>query len=184
MGQRGFNYGAKRQNQIGRQDHVYHPSGARGAGWGPFMGEPTLKSTVVYLSEQPPASFREALKRAGLLEREDLVVLFWHDVMQFSWPEVAYGAAKECARRGAKLLVIDTGPQFARLAGDAENSAGDALRVMEPLQAAAAAGLGVIVIRHERKSGGEVGDSGRGSSAFGGAVDILMAIRRPEGNSS
>lgn len=36
--------------------------------------------------------------------------------------------------------------------------------------------------RHERKSGGQVGDSGRGSSAFTGAVEIILSIRRPEGN--
>jgi hypothetical protein len=29
-----------------------------------------------------------------------------------------------------------------------------------------------------------VGDSGRGSSAFAGAVDIVLSLRRPEGNSS
>jgi hypothetical protein len=37
-------------------------------------------------------------------------------------------------------------------------------------------------VRHERKSGGQVGDSGRGSSAFAGAVDIIVSIRRVEGN--
>jgi hypothetical protein len=36
--------------------------------------------------------------------------------------------------------------------------------------------------RHERKAGGDVGDSGRGSSAFAGAVDIVLSLRRPEGN--
>jgi hypothetical protein len=53
---------------------------------------------------------------------------------------------------------------------------------MEPLQLAAAAGLCVVITRHERKSGGDVGDSGRGSSAYSGAVDVVLALRRPEGN--
>jgi hypothetical protein len=82
---------------------------------------------------------------------------------------------------GARLLVVDTFSQFAGLHGDAENSAGDGLAAMQPLQAAAAQGLGVLTNRHERKSGGEVGDSGRGSSAIAGAVDIVLALRRPEG---
>ena len=47
---------------------------------------------------------------------------------------------------------------------------------------AAADGLAVVVLRHERKGGGEVGESGRGSSAFAGAVDIVLAVRRGEGN--
>jgi hypothetical protein len=35
--------------------------------------------------------------------------------------------------------------------------------------------------RHERKGGGEVGDAGRGSNAYAGAVDVALALRRPEG---
>ena len=85
---------------------------------------------------------------------------------------------------GAQLLVVDTLPQFARLDGDAENNSGDALAAMAPLQRAAAEGLAVVVVRHERKSGGQVGDSGRGSSAFAGAVDTVLSLRRPEGNHS
>jgi hypothetical protein len=54
---------------------------------------------------------------------------------------------------------------------------------MAPLQRAAAInGLGVVVARHERKGGGPVEEAGRGSSAFGGAADILLNLRRPEGN--
>ena len=47
--------------------------------------------------------------------------------------------------------------------------------------AAAAIGLAVLTLHHERKSGGEVGGSGRGSSAFAGAVDIVLSLRRGEG---
>jgi hypothetical protein len=54
---------------------------------------------------------------------------------------------------------------------------------MEPLSRAAAEGIGIILTRHERKSGGEVGDSGRGSSAFAGAVDIVLSLRKPVANS-
>jgi hypothetical protein len=149
----------------------------------PFQGEPTLKTPVVYLTEQPRTSFEVALKRAGLLGRPDLIVLFWHKVIGLPWHVIAHGAIEECKRRGARLLIVDTGPQFAQLSGDAENNSGDALKATQPLQEAAAAGIGVIVVRHERKSGGDVGDSGRGSSAFGGAVDIVLSIRRAEGNS-
>jgi hypothetical protein len=37
-------------------------------------------------------------------------------------------------------------------------------------------------VRHERKGGGDVGDSARGSSAFAGAVDIVLSLRKLEGN--
>ena len=148
----------------------------------PFMGQPTRKTATVYLTEQNATSFREAMKRAGLLGREDLVVLYFKDIGSFQWTSVARAAVEECKRRDAKLLVVDTLTQFAGIAGDGENNAGDALAAMRPLQQAAAEGISVLVTRHERKSGGTVGDSGRGSSAYGGAVDIVLSLRRPEGN--
>jgi hypothetical protein len=146
-----------------------------------FMDLPTTQTGVVYLTEQSPTSFRVALARAGLLERDDVVVLFWRDTGGIGWPDVVAGAVEECRRRGCGVLVVDTLPRFAGLRGDAENNAGDADGAMAPLQLAAADGLAVVVVRHERKAGGEVGDSGRGSSAFGGAVDIVLALKRREG---
>jgi Bifunctional DNA primase/polymerase, N-terminal/AAA domain len=147
----------------------------------PFMGEPTAQSPVVYLTEQTDASFREALRRAGLLDRDDFHVMSWRDTVGLEWPAVVRLAVEEAKKTGARLLVVDTLPQFARLAGEAENSAGDAMAALQPLQEAAGDGLAVVTVRHDRKSGGEVGDSARGSSAFGGAMDVVVSIRRPAG---
>ena len=149
---------------------------------GSFLEKSTLKTPVVYLTEQPITSFRHAMERSGLLGREDVHVLLHSDTRALSWPQVASASKRECQRCGSNLLVIDTLPQFAGLKGDSENNAGDALTAMQPLQEAAADGIAIILSRHERKSGGEVGDSGRGSSAFAGAVDIVLSIRKPEGN--
>ena len=147
----------------------------------PFMDELTSTTPIVYLTEQNSPSFRVAMERAGLLGRDDFIVLAWADTVGVRWEVVVHKAVSECKRRGARLLVVDTMAQFAGLQGDAENNAGNALEAIGPLQLAAAEGLGVVFSRHERKSGGEVGDSGRGSSAFGGAVDSIVTLRRPEG---
>lgn len=146
-----------------------------------FMGYATRQSRVVYLTEQPPGSFRQTLSRAVLLERQDFWALYYHDTIGASWPEIAGAAVAKCAEAGAGLMVVDTLPQFAGIRGDDENSAGEALLAMQPLQEAAGRGLAVIIVRHERKSGGAVGDSGRGSSAFAGAADIVLSLRRAEG---
>jgi hypothetical protein len=90
-------------------------------------------------------------------------------------------AVELCRAVGSTLLVIDTLPQFAGLAGDAENDSGAALAAVRPLQAAAAGGLAVVVARHDRKTGGDVGESARGSSAFAGAVDVILQLRRGDG---
>jgi hypothetical protein len=147
-----------------------------------FMGRPTRRSPVVYLSEQSPASFREALRRADLRDRDDFIALLWHDTIGTPWPAIVRAARAEAARIGARVLVVDTLGQFAGVKGDAENNAGAALEAVAPLQEAAAVdGLAVAILRHERKGGGDVGDSGRGSSAFAGAVDVVLRLRRPEG---
>jgi hypothetical protein len=148
-----------------------------------FLGKPTTKTAVVYLTEQPPVSFRQAMQRAGLLGREDFFALLHTDTKGLDWPTVVAGAVAKCKEVNAALLVVDTLAQFAGLKDDSENNAGAALQAMQPLQEVAARGIAVVIIRHERKAGGDVGDSGRGSSAFAGAVDIVLSLRRPEGNS-
>jgi hypothetical protein len=79
--------------------------------------------------------------------------------------------------------VVDTIGQFAGLTGSSENDAGAALAAVQPLQVAAAHGIAVVIVQHERKSGGDPADAARGSSAIGGAVDIIVSVRRPEGKS-
>jgi hypothetical protein len=148
-----------------------------------FLGELTRRTGVVYLTEQVPRSFRASLARADLLQQDDFVVVFWHDTLGLAWPDVVGLAAGEASRRGYEVLAVDTLSPFAGITGDSENNAGAAQEAMRPLkQVAAQDGLAVIVARHERKSGGEVGDSGRGSSAFGGDADTLVSIRRGDGN--
>ncbi|MCH7664373.1 MAG: AAA family ATPase [Acidobacteria bacterium] len=147
-----------------------------------FLGQQTTKTGVVYLTEQPQSSFMEALRRADLHESEDFAILLYHQTVRVTWPQTVTAAVAECNRRRAGLLVVDTLPQFARLRGDAENNSGDALEAVEPLQLAAAeSGLAVFYSRHERKRGGTVGDSGRGSSAFAGAVDVVLSLARMSG---
>jgi hypothetical protein len=123
-----------------------------------------------------------SLERAGLLGREDFNCLYFKDIRGIFWPVVADEAVSHCRRIGANLLVVDTLGQFAGVSGDSENNSGDALAAMLPLQEAAGNGIAVMILRHDRKSGGLVGESGRGSSAYSGAVDVVMSIRRPEGN--
>lgn len=148
-----------------------------------FLGRTAAQGPIVYMTEQPQASFREALDRAGLLDADDLHILQWHKTAGIPWPDVVEVARRHAREVGAVLLVIDTLGQFAGLRGDSENDAGAALEAIAPLQQALADDLGILILRHDRKGGGEVGVSARGSSAFGGAVDVVLQIQRAEGNS-
>ncbi|MBI4345922.1 MAG: AAA family ATPase [Elusimicrobia bacterium] len=149
----------------------------------PFAGRQTERTGILYLTEQPAASFREALERGGLLDEERFTVLSWHDAIGVKWSSVVAQAVEECKVREAGVLFVDTLSQWAGIRGDGENSAGEALEALAPLQEAAGRhGLAVVVLRHSRKAGGDVGDDTRGSSAFAGAVDIVLSLRRADGN--
>lgn len=144
----------------------------------PFLGRSTVHTPVVWLTEERHPTFRESLRRADLLDTDLLHILTKQDAYGRPWPEVVDGAAYKAREVGSRLLIVDTLPQFAGIKGDAENSSGDALEAMEPLQRAAASGLAIYVVRHDRRAGGDVGDSGRGSTAFTGAVDIVLRLVR------
>jgi len=148
-----------------------------------FLGIPTRQTDVVYLSEQGPGSFREAIQRAGLQASDSLHIVFSHRVHHLPWPLIVEKSIRHCKQHDARLLVVDTISQFSGIEGDDENNAGAAMAAMKPLSLAAAdGGIGILILAHERKSGGELGDSGRGSSAFAGAADHLLSLRRPDGN--
>ncbi len=96
------------------------------------------------------------------------------------WAEVVKEAVAKARRIGACMIVVDTLPVFAGLAGDNENAAGYARDALHPLSGLN--DLAVVVNFHDRKSGGDPGDATRGSSAFAGAVDIIADLRRLGGD--
>jgi len=144
-----------------------------------FMGKRTRPAKILYLTEERHSTFVQALNRAGLSESDSLYVVSYYEVSQtLSWPERITTATNYAKKLDVELLVVDTLGHWAGLRGEAENHAGPALEAMLPLQYAAAQGLGVIILRHGNKSGGEVGDAGRGSSATTGSVDTSYLLTR------
>lgn len=147
----------------------------------PFLGAKTKPpKAVLYLSEEGRTTLRAALARAGLIEEERLYVLSRRELrhLNLTWAELISATIKFAEAVGADVLVVDTLSRLAGLTGSDENESGTAGGVMDALDDAAAAGLAVLLLRHDRKGGGEVGESARGSSAFGGAADILLHLVR------
>jgi len=143
-----------------------------------LLGE-TCQGPVVYLSEENKATFVAAARRVGADGEIDLYPIFRREAFGMTWPEICDEVAHCCLELGAVLVIVDTLSDWAGIRGDDENSAGAALEAIEPLRALAQQpGLAVIVARHERKSGGEVGEAARGSSQFTGAVDVVVSLRR------
>lgn len=140
----------------------------------PFLGESTSGGPVAYLTEEGSTTLKEALSLANLL-RPELHLLQWAKVWSKPWGELMRQVRVEIKELGARLLIVDTLPQFApECEGDTESG----LESLQPLRRIASDGVAVLVIRHERKAGGRVGKSGRGTTAIPGGVDIMLQLRR------
>ena len=148
-----------------------------------FLGHATERVPVVLLSEQNPASLLPALERAHLIGAKDLHIVTKLDLMGIPWPEVVEQTAEKCKQLGAGLWCTDTFSAVAGLGGEKENKSGEMYTAYSPLQEITALlDIATVITHHDRKIGGEVGDSGRGSSALTGAVDAVFQLRRPSGN--
>ena len=150
----------------------------------PFLGESTMKAPVLYLTEEGLITWSEALLGAGLRAAE-CGAFDWMSLLEVKrepgdWAEVCALLRDYCTRRGVGLLVVDTLARWAGVA-DEDNAVEMAAAVM-PLRLIAAAGVAVLFLRHDRKSGGAVGQSGRGSSAATGEADHIVHLQLKGGS--
>ena len=152
------------------------------ASHGRFLDQQTQGGPVLYCTEERGGTFSDVLKRVGAGACEDLRIMLLHEsAWRLSWLDIVAEITRHAQEISAALVVIDTLAKWAGMHGDDEQSAGVAMTTMTPLQHLASKGIGVAVIRHERKSGGAVGQAGRGSSAFTGEMDTIIAVRRMAG---
>jgi len=141
----------------------------------PFLDRAVKQSRALVLSEERASTLREKLDRWSL---DDHALLMRHQAEESSWPDAIAQAVHYCHQKGIRLLVVDTFDKWAPLSGDAENSSGAVIEVLQPLLLAAASGLAVLIITHQRKAEGRYGEGVRGSNALTGAVDIIIELER------
>lgn len=147
-----------------------------------FLDHATEICRVLYMTEESRGSFIAGAKRAGMLSTGDAChVLMRGSVRSLAWDQIGELVLAYCEQHKIDLIVADTLSDWAGLTGDDENSAGAAMVAMRPLRALADSDRAVVAIRHERKGTGELGEAARGSSAFSGAMDILVSLRRTRG---
>lgn len=138
-------------------------------------------SGVAYLTEQSPAVFAADALAAGILEHPDRHVLCRHNA-RGPWPEIVEGVAAYAVDHDIAFVVIDTADVWMLTPGDDANDAVVAEAAVRALHPLVAANVAVLLRRHERKGGGDIADSARGSSAFAGAVDALLTLQRTGGH--
>jgi hypothetical protein len=146
----------------------------------PFLGRATRAGGAVLLSEERQDGLAEKTRRFAL--GAAMHALPRHEGRQTPWVDQIAGAVAYAKREGLSLLVVDTFAELAGLQGDDENDAGAVLEALRPLHEAADAGLAVLIVTHQRKSGGSHGAAVRGSNALTGAVDVIVELERGKGS--
>jgi DNA-binding transcriptional ArsR family regulator len=155
----------------------------------PFLGLETAPTGVLLLSEERRDTLAEKARILGLnsfppptspsggkeTKRVDVVM---RGDTAIEWPELVRQAMTHCHQHDLSVLLIDTWDRWTSLRGDSENAAGAVNEALEPLQYAAASGLAVVIVSHQRKSVGEFGEAVRGSNALTGGVDIVAELER------
>jgi DNA-binding transcriptional ArsR family regulator len=157
----------------------------------PFAGLRTAAAGVLLLSEERRDTLAEKARIFGLNsfpaphtpiagnEIKPVRITTRHEAPAGSWPELVRLAISHCHQHGLEVLVVDTWDRWTSLRGDSENAAGAVNEALMPLQYAAASGLAVLIVSHQRKSAGEFGDAVRGSNALTGGVDVVLELERP-----
>lgn len=154
----------------------------RGEGIGGTL--PRLKCPILVITEESRAVWRA--RRENLDIHRDEVVLsvrpFKGRPTMDEWCTTIREAIREVIHRDIGCIVFDTICKL--LPVEDENNATQMDSALLPLYGLMDAGAGLLMLHHERKSGGEDGVAIRGSSALAGFADILVSLRRGEGGSA
>jgi len=144
-----------------------------------FLGFTTRPvKAVVFLSEETALTLLDKIALFHLSQYRQLLVAPRHATARLTWEEAVAEAVAEAKRVGAGLLVVDSFPHFAKLPKDGAKDASLINEAFCPLQAAAAEGLAVLLIHHERRGEGEAGEGVRDSGAIVASSDIILELGR------
>ena len=144
----------------------------------PFCGLPTTRTPVIYYTEEGRQTFLTMMRRLCAQDARDMHVLLRSAAYGYKWEEVCEYLRVWRDKLDAGLVVVDTFTDLSGLSGEEENTAGPVLKAIGHLRPVSSDGASVWTVRHDRKEGGTLVESGRGSGAFAGAVDVLMALRK------
>lgn len=142
----------------------------------PFLGYATRPVRVIYVSEQSAASLAMQAREVGFTGEEHIEELRWVTREHWSrhtFPELLALIRKDFLEIGYTGIIFDTWHTVARM--EDENAASEVNQLGNlTLDLATQFNLWLSLSRHDRKSGGEVGMSGRSSIQLSGLVDLIM----------
>lgn len=150
----------------------------------PHLGFATKPMRVIYVSEQSSASLAMQAREVGFTGDEPVEELRWitrEHWSRFTYPDFLDRLEKDfLVGSSYNCLFIDTWHTIARL--EDENAAAQVNRAGNlTLDVATRFNLALSMSRHDRKSGGDVGLSGRSSIQLTGLVDVILHLTRIPG---
>ena len=141
---------------------------------GTFFGLSTTPLRVLYCTEQNAATFGQLLQTFGITGKH-VHVLYRADVRGWHWPSLVTELEKQARKRKCRGIVLDT---LAAWCPSAEQGAEAAEAALGPLQELTAKGYAVLLVHHDRKTGGAHGLSLRGHGALAAIVDVILSLER------
>lgn len=147
----------------------------------PFLNMATQPMRVVYVSEQSKASLAMQVREVGFTGLEPIEELRW--ITREYWSRYVFTDFLEKLDKhflgdaGYNLLAFDTWHTIARLEDEADASEVNRLGNLT-LNIAGKNKLALTLGRHDRKSSGPVGLSGRSSNQLSGLVDVILHLVR------
>jgi AAA domain-containing protein len=150
----------------------------------PFLGYATKPMRVVYVSEQSRASLAAQMREIGFTGNEpaeELWLVTREDWSRYIYTDFLARLEKNILTGNHyNFLVEDTFHSIARLEDEKDASEVNKLGNLT-LDLASRFNLALALGRHDRKSGGEVGLSGRSSIQLSGLMDVILHLVRVPG---
>lgn len=142
----------------------------------PFLGRATCKTPILYLAvEEHPRDVHLRLVQFGITPDDPMHIAAGR-LLPSEFPRIG----EYVRRQKIGLVVLDTLASFWNV--EDENDNAEVGRAVRPwLDLARATNAAVLLVHHDRKSGGPDGKGVRGGSALFGAVDQLITLDRRHG---
>jgi len=151
-----------------------------------FAGQPITKTRVLVISEEPQSEWFE--KKEDLEKELIDQISIWSRPIRSKpnlkqWIQMLDEIKEHCIVEGINLVVIDTLSTFWPI--DNENDSAQVLKALVPMYTFTENRIGVLLIHHFRKGGGDQAQASRGSGALPGFVDnIIEFTRKEDGNAN
>lgn len=146
-----------------------------------FLGFKSLGRSVrsLWITEEGRASLQRTIRRFGITEPE--IAFATRDKIQpgLPWAELLASGAVLCKEDSREFLVVDTVERWAGIGKDGYNDPALVVQTMKVAQDISSEyGIGILLVKHDKKSGGEHGTNVADSREWIGQAAGCVSVTR------